>query len=66
MRVTVVEVGIVWMRVYQARVRMRMDVRFTRRVGCGVPVLVMRIVDMGMLVRHRIMDMLMYMPLREM
>ena len=64
--VAVVDVGIVRMLVPQRLMMMPMRVGFPRRIARIVRVLVVRVVDMTVLVFHRLMRMLMIMRLHKM
>jgi hypothetical protein len=60
-----VDVGVVRMPVDHRRVSMDMDVRLARWVAWSVPMPVVLVVDMGVLVRHLLVGVLVLVSLRE-
>ena len=61
----VVEVGIMRMRMYQARVLMAMGMKFARRIVGRMRVLMMFVVVMEMFVFYRLVDVLVFVSLGD-
>jgi hypothetical protein len=59
------DVGVMWVPVDHRRVPMDMDVRFARRMAGSVSVLVVLVVDVSVLMGHRLVGMLMLVVLDE-
>ena len=57
MTVTMVNVGIVSVAVFETRMKMRVGVRFTFRIAGRMFVLMMFVMNMKMIVRHGLVDM---------
>src|SRR5262249_5510750 len=66
MSMPMMAVGHVGMGMPHARMNMAMAVRLTRRIGSRVRMAVVFVMDVAMIVLHRVMFMLMLVPLREM
>jgi hypothetical protein len=65
-RVTVMDVGIVDVRMGESLVSVRVAMRLPRRIVRAVLMLVVRVVDMEMLVLERLVDVLMLVTFRRM
>ena len=66
MSMPMMEVRVVRMPVHQAHVPVPMSVRFARRIACAMRVLMMLVVKMPVFMLHRLVNVLVFMPLGHM